>query len=86
MAEKIGAIGLDSEGQPAVSEPILFSLGDYNGHHYLDIRKQYKDSGSGELKPGRKGITVRGRQLDEVIKILTENRDKILAWDPPESK
>ena len=77
-SKQIGTIGIDETGNAAVREPIFVNLSRFKNSRYLDIRKFYEKDG--EWKPTTKGVTIHGDQLDELLKILTENRDEILRW------
>eukprot|EP00392_Amoebophrya_sp_AT5.2_P000569 g570.t1 len=48
----------NSEKIVLLDEAKRVTPGDYRGHKYIDIREWYKDKGSGEWKPGKKGITL----------------------------
>lgn len=74
----LGTIGLDETGHASVREPIFVNLSRFKNSRYLDIRKFYEKDG--EWKPSAKGITIHGDQLDELLHILTENREEIEAW------
>jgi hypothetical protein len=74
----LGQIGIDEAGQASVREPIFINLSRFKNSRYLDIRKFYEKDG--EWKPTTKGITLHGDQLEELIRILTENKEEILLW------
>ncbi len=46
-----------AEMEKSVNEKILFSLSEFKGKSYADIRVYYEDD-DGELKPTKKGITI----------------------------
>lgn len=74
----IGMIGVDEAGHASVREPIFINLSRFKNSRYLDIRKFYEKDG--EWRPTTKGITIHGDQLEELLRILTENRDEIDRW------
>jgi hypothetical protein len=71
-------IGVDEAGHASVREPIFINLSRFKNSRYLDIRKFYEKDG--EWRPTTKGITIHGDQLEELLRILTENRDEIDRW------
>ena len=74
----LGIIGIDASGKPVVTEPVFVNLSSFKNSRYLDIRKFYnKDN---EWRPSAKGVTFHGEQFEELLKILTEKREEILAW------
>ena len=46
-----------AEMERSVNEKLLFSLSEFKGKSYADIRVYYEDD-DGELKPTKKGITI----------------------------
>ena len=46
-----------AEMEKGVGEKIVFSLSEFKGKNYADVRVYYED-GEGEWKPTKKGLTV----------------------------
>lgn len=74
----IATIGIDSDGDPVIPEPIFISLTSFKTKKYLDIRKRY--SKDGEWMPTKKGITLALDQYNELKKALEDNSEEILKW------
>ena len=53
-----------AEMEKGVSEKIVFSLSEFKGKNYADVRVYYED-GEGEWKPTKKGVTVVVDQFSE---------------------
>tara|TARA_Y100000034_G_scaffold122417_1_gene167853 strand:- start:149 stop:442 length:294 start_codon:yes stop_codon:yes gene_type:complete len=51
-------------------ESIVIAETTFNGYDLIDIRTFYDDKG--ELKPTRKGVTLRKEKLDEFVALLTK--------------
>ena len=51
-------------------ETIVIADSDYNGTKLVDIRVHYTDE-KGDLKPTRKGISIRPEQLDGFVSVLS---------------
>ncbi|KAJ3013416.1 UNVERIFIED_CONTAM: Transcriptional coactivator [Siphonaria sp. JEL0065] len=47
-------------------------IGEFKGHKYADIREFYEEKGSGEWKPGKKGITLNKAELTELKKVIDD--------------
>ncbi|KAJ3067520.1 hypothetical protein HDU98_009272 [Podochytrium sp. JEL0797] len=45
-------------------------LGEFKGFRYADIREFYEEKGTGEWKPGKKGITLNKNELIELKKVI----------------
>ena len=58
-----------AEMEKSVNEKILFSLSEFKGKSYADIRVYYEDD-DGELKPTKKGITIALDRFSEFKKHL----------------
>ncbi|ORY39995.1 hypothetical protein BCR33DRAFT_740653 [Rhizoclosmatium globosum] len=50
---------------------------EYKGHKYADIREYYEEKGSGEWKPGKKGITLNKAELVEFQKVIQNLIDEL---------
>ena len=72
---QIGTIGLDEDGAPIIKEPIFISISEFKNMKYLNIRKYYE--AGGEWRPTKKGLALSDEHFEELLKILTENADKI---------
>ena len=58
--------------------PIRIDLKEYKGRPLLDIRKYFKDSNNPEiLIPTKKGISLNGMQLSQMIDVLNSNKESI---------
>ncbi|VDO16371.1 unnamed protein product [Brugia timori] len=49
----------------------------FKGKSLIDIREYYQDKGSGELKPGRKGISLSGEQYQRLKAIMSDIDEKL---------
>jgi hypothetical protein len=56
--------GKDRDDQDA--EQLRFSVDEYNGTRYVSARVWYRDGG-GDFKPTKRGITIRAREMQDVI-------------------
>lgn len=54
-------------------EEVRVSIGEYKDKKYLDIRYYFEMNG--EMKPTKKGITIRPRELPEFIEMVTRADD-----------
>ena len=52
-------------------ETIVIADSDYNGTKLVDVRVHYTDE-KGDLKPTRKGISIRSEQLEEFVAALSK--------------
>jgi hypothetical protein len=77
-SKTLGMIGIDEEGKASVREPVFVNLSAYKKSRYLDLRKFYQKDGA--WQPSAKGITLHADQFLELLKILSERREEILAW------
>ncbi|KAI9336091.1 transcriptional Coactivator p15-domain-containing protein [Obelidium mucronatum] len=78
--QKSAAASKKQKKQPstAASEETVYNLsskkrakiGEYKGFKYADIREYYEEKGSGEWKPGKKGITLNKAELQELKKVI----------------
>lgn len=57
------------------------SLSEFKGTEYLNIREYYEDN-NGDLKPGKKGISLKKEEFDLIVKHLKE----IKQWFGEESE
>ncbi len=80
-SKTIGVIGLDQSGAPVngVKEPVIVSLSSFKNSKYIDIRKYYFAE-DGTMLPTKKGVTLHGDQLEELLKIIEINKDQIKGW------
>lgn len=62
------------------SNPIIIRVTEFEGHRLLDIRKYFIESGSKQLKPTRKGISLNARAFSEIAELLRELGSEIRAW------
>jgi|TARA_R110000737_G_scaffold350093_1_gene388087 uncharacterized Ntn-hydrolase superfamily protein len=53
-------------------ESIVVSNTEYKGNKYVDIRVFYKDGPDDELKPTRKGVSLRPEQVAALVTALTD--------------
>lgn len=50
---------------------------EFKGSVYIDIREFYEDKNSGELKPGRKGISLNAQQYQKLKELIPEIDEKL---------
>ncbi|GMT22627.1 hypothetical protein PFISCL1PPCAC_13924 [Pristionchus fissidentatus] len=53
------------------------SVSSFKGQTYVDIREFYMDKSSGEMKPGKKGISLNREQYANFKKIMAEIDEKL---------
>ncbi|VDM24268.1 unnamed protein product [Toxocara canis] len=51
----------------------------FKGKALIDIREYYQDKGSGEMKPGRKGISLSREQYENLKALTTEIDEQLRA-------
>ncbi|KHN84275.1 Putative RNA polymerase II transcriptional coactivator [Toxocara canis] len=51
----------------------------FKGKALIDIREYYQDKGSGEMKPGRKGISLSREQYENLKALTTEIDERLRA-------
>ena len=66
------------EIQKNQKEKIIVSTNEYQGHKFIDLRVHYEDETSGEYKPTKKGLAVSEKNIDGVIKLLTNSKQELL--------
>jgi protein tyrosine phosphatase len=54
-------------------EKIIVSLEEYRSHRFCDCRIYWDDNGT--WKPSKKGISLNGENIDEVIELLKKASD-----------
>ena len=60
--------------------PIKIQIKTFKGRKYLDIRKWYLDRKTNEILPTKKGISLSEYQFEDVISLLSKDREKISNW------
>jgi hypothetical protein len=55
------------------AEELRIEAKSYNGYPYFDLRVWFKGDG-GEWRPTKTGVTIKPREIDEVISALTKAR------------
>ena len=60
--------------------PIKIQVKIFKGRKYLDIRKWYLDKKLNEVLPTKKGISLSEYQFEDIISIISKERDKISKW------
>ena len=60
--------------------PIKIQIKTFKGRKYLDIRKWYLDRKTNEILPTKKGISLSEYQFEDVISLLSKDREKISYW------
>jgi len=60
--------------------PIKIQVKTFKGRKYLDIRKWYLDKKLNEVLPTKKGISLSEYQFEDIISIISKERDKISKW------
>ena len=51
---------------------VVISETEFNGKHYVDIRYNYEDKESGELKPTKKGVALSYREFIKLFRLIKE--------------
>uniref|UniRef100_A0A915BI50 Transcriptional coactivator p15 (PC4) C-terminal domain-containing protein n=1 Tax=Parascaris univalens TaxID=6257 RepID=A0A915BI50_PARUN len=51
----------------------------FKGKALIDIREYYQDKGSGEVKPGRKGISLSREQYENLKRLTAEIDERLRA-------
>ena len=64
-------------------ESLVINQSEFKGVKLVDVRVFYKDE-NGDLKPTKKGVSVRLNQLDALIKALSEVSATAREQDPAE--
>jgi len=82
--KELGIIGLDSDGDPIIREPVRVTLSEFKRTKFLDIRKVYNRDG--EWLPTNKGITLTEDTFEAVLGILNKQKDEIKEWIKHEKK
>ena len=72
MSKIIGEIQKNSR------EKIIASINEFKGNTFVDLRVHYEDDMSGEYKPTKKGLAVSEKNIDRVIKLLTNSKQELL--------
>jgi hypothetical protein len=70
-----GAERLASISRKDGAEELRVESKSYNGYPYIDLRVWFQSEG-GEWRPTKVGVTVKMRELDEVIAALTKARGR----------
>lgn len=60
--------------------PIKIQIKTFKGRKYLDIRKWFLERKSGEVLPTKKGISLSEYQFQDIINIITKEKEKISNW------
>jgi len=60
--------------------PIKIQVKTFKGRKYLDIRKWYLDKKHNEVLPTKKGISLSEYQFEDIISIISNEKDKISKW------
>ena len=64
----------------SLTNPVIVSLIEYEGHRLLDIRKYFIEKESKALKPTRKGVSLNATLAREVQAVINANEDSIFEW------
>ena len=64
-------------------ESLVINQTEFKGVKLVDVRVFYKDE-NGDLKPTKKGVSVRLNQLDALIKALSEVSATVREQEPAE--
>ena len=64
-------------------ESLVINQTEFKGVKLVDVRVFYKDE-NGDLKPTKKGVSVRLNQLDALIKALSEVSAAVREQEPAE--
>lgn len=60
--------------------PIKIQIKTFKGRKYLDVRKWYLDRKTNEILPTKKGISLSEYQFEDVINLLSKDKEKISKW------
>lgn len=60
--------------------PIKIQIKTFKGKKYLDIRKWFLDRKTNEILPTKKGISLNDYQFQDIINIISEEKEKISSW------
>jgi hypothetical protein len=60
--------------------PIKIQIKTFKGRKYLDIRKWFLNRKSHEVLPTKKGISLSEYQFEDIISIISKEKDKITKW------
>ena len=78
---KKGSKGIEREIYVGPKEyPIKIQTKTFKGRKYLDIRKWFLERKSNELLPTKKGISLSEYQFEDIIAIISQEKDKISKW------
>ncbi|CAG9533810.1 unnamed protein product [Cercopithifilaria johnstoni] len=69
----------DGEEMFELGKMRFVSVRSFKGKALIDIREYYQDKGSGELKPGRKGISLSGDQYRRLKAIMGDIDEKLAS-------
>ena len=60
--------------------PLKIQFKTYKGKKYIDIRKWFLERKTNEVLPTKKGISLSEHQFEDVISILSKDKEKISNW------
>ena len=60
--------------------PIKIQIKTFKGKKYLDIRKWFLDKKTNEILPTKKGISLNDYQFQDIINIISKEKEKISNW------
>jgi len=64
------------EIQKNSKEKIIVSINEFKGNKFVDLRVHYEEEGSGEYKPTKKGIAISAKNIEGVVQLLEQSKDK----------
>ena len=57
-------------------EKIIASINEFKGNTFVDLRVYYEDELTGEYKPTKKGLAVSAKNIDGVVDLLHQAKDR----------
>jgi len=64
------------EIQKTGTDKIIVTLKEFKGKTYVDVRTFFEND-EGEMVPTKKGVSLTPDNLDELIRLLTEAKEKL---------
>jgi hypothetical protein len=64
------------EIQKTGTDKIIVTVKEFKGKTYVDVRNFFEND-EGEMIPTKKGVSLTPENVDELIRLLTEAKDKL---------
>lgn len=74
MAKVIKSIVQIDKGNGSV---LKVTVSEFKGFHYLDIREWFPDEETSELKPTKRGVTLKSEAFESLMDALEKSREEI---------